>query len=302
MVRQGLLCGSALILISLTAEALPSTAPAFARVAAVQPPVWVERAGATAALAVGAPLYEGDRYFTGPGARLHISLVDASTVKLGENAEFSLPVLALKRADADAPGFLKGALKVLKGAFRFTTSALGKLKKREIEVSIGPTITAGIRGTDIWGKSDPEQELLCLLEGQIEIGSPGHATQVMDQARTFYVVPHGKNPLPVAPAPDEKLEKWVPQTELRPDEAALLVGGAYKVGLSSSANRAAAETEVMALAVKGYAAEVMAADVQGRMRYRVVLSGLASLADATRYAELMKQRLGYKTPWVINDR
>ena len=44
------------------------------------------------------------------------------------------------------------SLDVLSGAFRFTTQALTKFRgERDVKVRI-VKITAGIRGTDLWGK------------------------------------------------------------------------------------------------------------------------------------------------------
>jgi hypothetical protein len=44
----------------------------------------------------------------------------------------------------------RAALTVLAGAFRFTTDALDN-RKRDVAVK-AKLVTAGIRGTDLWGK------------------------------------------------------------------------------------------------------------------------------------------------------
>ena len=33
-------------------------------------------------------------------------------------------------------------------------------------------MTAGIRGTDLWGSSDAERDLVCLVEGRITVTHP----------------------------------------------------------------------------------------------------------------------------------
>ena len=33
------------------------------------------------------------------------------------------------------------------------------------------TVTAGIRGTDLWGKSAADRQIVCLIEGRIEVGA-----------------------------------------------------------------------------------------------------------------------------------
>jgi cell division protein FtsN len=166
-------------------------------------------------------------------------------------------------------------------------------------VAIGPTITAGIRGTDIWGRSDREQELLCLIEGMIEIGGPGQARQVMDQPLTFYVVPRDQPALPVASAPAGQLERWTAQTELNPDRPAMSAEGGYMVGLESHLAADAAHAAVTRLDERGYAAEVVRAAIAGQTWYRVVLSGFGSAAEAARFAAEARSSLGLQSPWVI---
>lgn len=294
MRTQGLRRLTALMLVSGSLQAAP-----LASVESLQPPVWVERGGTRTALSAGAELKAGDQFFTGAGGRLHITMSDQSVVKLGENGRLDMPRLELKPVEGDEGGLLSSALNVVKGAFRFTTRELGKLRKREVDIAIGPTITAGIRGTDVWGKSDPSQELLCLIEGRIEIGSPGHDTQVMDQAATFYVVPRDAAPLPVAPVPEGKLATWSPQTEMAPEAASLTATGGYIVGVESSTNSDGAQATVKRLSDLGYPAEIMRAQVGGHTWYRVVVTGLQSQAEARRFSEHLKQAIKLKSPWVM---
>lgn len=292
--RLGLLALASLFLSSSPAVAADSSS-ILARAVALQPPVWVERDGGRAALGPGAPLYPGDRYQTGPGARLHLELEDGSTVKLGESAQFDLPALALVD-DGSRDGVLKGALKVVKGAFRFTTSALGALRRRDLDVYIGPTITAGIRGTDIWGKADASRELICLIEGRIEVSSRGSAAQVMDKPLTYYTVPRDQPPQPVIDAPHEEIAGWVPQTELVPDDLVQFAGGRYRLVLASFGALPQAGAESRRLSALGYATDVLA--VPGG-RYRVLMSGFGSRGEALRFAQLLRRRLGIAAPWVM---
>lgn len=263
-----------------------------ARVALLQPPAWIERAGTQGALPPGAMLRPGDRIETGAAGRVHLALADGSVVKLGSEAQFELPALT---ADGEV---LRGVLRVVKGAFRYTTLALGALRRRELDVHIGPTITAGIRGTDIWGKSDPARELLCLIEGSVEVASPGAAPQRMDQPLTFYVVPRGEPPLPVQPTPPGQIEQWAVQTEMRAQAPALRADGARSVALASYAARVEAQAAAARLSAEGYAAEVIAARVRGVARHRLVLRGFGSLEDARAFLDTARQ-LGFPTPWVL---
>lgn len=272
----------------------------LARVQALQPPVWLERAGTKTPLSPGLNLQAGDRFITGPDARLQIWMNDESLVKLGEDAQLEMRALELKPQAKEATGLLRSVLKVARGAFRYTTLAVGKLRPREVQVQIGTRITAGIRGTDIWGKSEDAQNLLVLIEGKIEVTPAGEAARMMETHRTSFTMPKGQPPLPVSPTSEEELAEYVPQTELVRAQAALTPGGKFKLGLSSHGDRAAADKDLKALALQGYAAAIESSDIQGKAWHRVVLPGFASYADAKTYVALMKQRLGYTSPWVIS--
>jgi hypothetical protein len=259
-------------------------AKALARATAVQPPVWIERDGRKEALGAGAVLRANDHISTGAGGRVHIELAEDSIVKLGENADFYIPRLA----QAEAGGLFQSTMKVLKGAFRFTTRTLGKQAQREVDVQIG-VATAGVRGTDIWGKADAEQDLICLLEGKIEVGTEGKPTQKMDQPGTFFAVPKGKAPLPVRPVPQDRLPGFAAQTEMAEDQVALFADGQYMVLVANYDTREEARAEVSRLSKKGYASEVIEPKTQG---YLVVVRGLGSKGEAKRFATHLKRKFG----------
>jgi hypothetical protein len=275
-----------LITLIATLVAAPSFASALATVSAVQPPAWIETNGHKHALPAGQVIVAGDHLTTGAGGRVHIELAESSVVKLGENADFVVPVLnsvSLKADPQQQEPLFKAALKVLTGAFRFTTRALAKTQKREVDVTIG-VATAGIRGTDIWGKSDRAQDLIALLEGHIDVARAGEAAQKMDRPGTFFVVPHGKSPEPIKPAPAKTIADWAAQTELAPDGIAMFAGGPCSATLGRFATREEARAEVERQSQRGYAAEI--AQEQGR--FAVVMRGFGSKAEAARFAKQLK--------------
>jgi hypothetical protein len=146
----GILAAALLALATTQVAAAPA-----AVVEGVQMPAWLERTvtGGTRRipLSPGLELRGGDEVRTGAGSRLYIKLAEGSLVKLGENA--SLRILDLA---PDRGGFFRAALNVLEGAFRFTTDVLAKERRRDVSIRVA-TVTAGIRGTDLWGKSLPER-------------------------------------------------------------------------------------------------------------------------------------------------
>src|SRR5689334_11375639 len=87
----------------------------IATVEAVQYPAWLERGGTTVPLVPGTRLQPKDQLRTGEGARVRMQMGEGSAVKLGERAQFTIE-------SAEDRSIFKSALKVIAGAFRFTTA------------------------------------------------------------------------------------------------------------------------------------------------------------------------------------
>lgn len=146
-------------------------------VEAVRQPAWVERGGKKVPIEAGASLSERDALTTGEGGRLRVRLPEGSAVKLGEKAGLTIE-------KAQAGGVFRGVL-VAVGAFRFTTDPERKDVKRDIEVR-ALNATAGVRGTDFWGKSTRERTFIVLIEGRIEVSSPGRPPVTIDSPLAYY--------------------------------------------------------------------------------------------------------------------
>src|SRR4051812_8431017 len=161
---------AAALLVSTHAAAQPA-----AVVEGVQMPAWVERSGRTSPVAAGMALEAGDQLRTGAGSRLLVKLAEGSLVKLGENGTLHIAEIAPSK------DLFKAAMRVFEGAFRFTTDLAAKQRRRDVKIPVAP-VTAGIRGTDLWGRSRGEREIVCLIEGRIEVGAEGEQPVTMDQA------------------------------------------------------------------------------------------------------------------------
>src|SRR5688572_1990672 len=149
-------------------------APAAAQTLTVEgvvSPAWIERGGARLPVAVGMRLNDKDRVVTGAGARLLLRMAEGSAVKLGENATVAVDGLADKKG-AGVKRVVTAALDVVRGAFRFTTGIFDRRPAgRSVNIRVA-TVTTGIRGTDLWGKSDEKRDLVCLIEGRISVSHP----------------------------------------------------------------------------------------------------------------------------------
>ncbi len=205
-----------------------------ATVEAVQMPAWVERGSARLPLAPGMELQNGDDIRTGANSRLLLKTADGSSVKLGENAKLKLSDMVQQK-----DGVFVAALDVGEGAFRFTTDIFKKLRgKRLVNIRVA-NVTAGVRGTDLWGKSATDKQIVCLIEGRIDVTPPDEQPIVMDQALQFFIRENGKS-LPVGLVDSKQLAQWATETEVAGGAGAARRGGKWKVVLASVDTQAAA--------------------------------------------------------------
>ena len=263
-------------------------APA-AIVDAVQMPAWVERAGKQMPAAAGMELIATDTLRTGASARLYVKLGDGSIVRLGENAKLQLLELVPERS-----GVFKGVIDVLSGAFRFTTEAVAKPRPREFKLRVS-TVTIGIRGTDLWGRSVAQNEIVCLIEGRIETGAEGEQSVVMDQPRQFYRREKGKTQ-PLGFVTSERLAEWGKETDIAPGAGAVRRGGKWKVVLAQVESKADAGALIEKLHAAGYAAESKG---KGK-RHIVQVAHLPSKLEAEALAAKLRGQHGVTDPKVSN--
>jgi hypothetical protein len=284
---------TALVSAAVSAADAPARTAPPALVDAVQMPAWVERDGAAVPVSPGMTLRADDTLRTGANARLLIKLAEGSSVKLGENARLRLAAIETRRDSVFA-----SAMSVLEGAFRFTTDALLRARRREVSITVA-TVTAGIRGTDLWGKAAADRDIVCLIEGRIEVQREGDAAFTMDQPLSFYIAPRGRPALPVQPVNAEQLKQWAEETEIAAGRGAARRGGRWKVVLASGESENEVLQVYQAVRAAGYAAELDPKRVQGRRAYDVRIAQLPSRAEAEALAAALDGRFGVVSPRVV---
>ncbi len=256
--------------------ALPASmalaAPA-ATVEAVQAPAWRDRDGRSMPLEPGMEIKSGDVLRTGAGARAYLMLAEGSRVKLGESARFTLHSRSLQPEKA-----FRAALDVLAGAFRYTTGKLRKAMPRDVAIRVG-TATIGVRGTDVWGRTDKDGDLVALLEGRIEITRAGQSTE-MAEPMTFYDAPAGKA-AEVKPLDAEVFARLARETEIVAGDGAAGLKGKWKVVAGAAPTQAAALDIYDEARGAGFAARIKPLQGEGdTWRYEVVIGGFATAAEA----------------------
>lgn len=195
-----------LLLMGLNFSTLVSAAP-IAVVEAVQEKAAYQREGKQEPLKKGIELRNGDIITTGAKSRVAIRFWDSSLVRLGAHARVSFERLIPPTKPKS--GTLTGLFNVLEGIFRFTSN-----KKPQVEVLVGNTIAIGIRGTDVYALAQADKDLVCLIEGAIQVQA-GEVKTMLTQPREGFIVPKGQPPLPVSLIPEDKFQKWLENTELQ---------------------------------------------------------------------------------------
>ncbi|HTQ73979.1 MAG TPA: FecR domain-containing protein [Burkholderiales bacterium] len=242
----------------------------------------LERGQQIVPLAPGMELREGDRVNTGPRAKLLLKLADGSTVKLGERAS-----LFFDKAKVRDDGVFDAALFVAEGAFRFTTALVEKFRgKRQVVITVN-NVTAGIRGTDLWGKSTKEIDLVCLIEGSVEVTPPGEKPFTMDQPLSYYQLEANLSK-PVATVLADTFREWAAETEQDPGQGVASRRGKWKVSVAAVKKSGDALDIYNALRKAGYPAEIVPEKAGAERVYVVRLSNFESQKDARSAVEALK--------------
>ncbi|MGH8767577.1 MAG: FecR domain-containing protein [Burkholderiales bacterium] len=273
--------GIAALLIS---AAMPLQAAPDAVVEGVQSPAWIIRDGKRQPLAIGTELKSNDEVATGVNSRLLLRLGDGSMVKLGENGQLQISGLLQRRQQ----NFVKATLKVLAGAFRFTTEAVTRTRaRRDITVQFA-TITAGIRGTDIWGKNLGDKEVLVLIEGKVTVTRAGDAPLEMKDPLTYLQAPK-TGAATVNAVLMEQLKAWAAETEIAAGQGAIRKGGLWKLYLASYDRQTDALGLYDSLRRDGYPAHILPQAVDDGQRYRVRIAGFPNEQEANALGARLKE-------------
>lgn len=241
-----LICALAFLLATVF---VPSAMAAAGAVEAVQMPAWLDRAGLTVPVSPGVALQAGDTLRTGTGARLLLKLEEGSLVKLGENARF-----VIEKAQPKG-GVFEAAFNVVNGAFRFTTQTLAKSTRRDVKIRVGQNATIGIRGTDLWGRGRDDKDIVCLIEGKIEITGNDNKLLTLDQPLQFFQSTRSAPPEPLTSLPPPQLEVFAAETEIEFGKGSSAKGN-RKVIVSGFATRDEARQAARGLRTNGYPAEI----------------------------------------------
>jgi hypothetical protein len=135
-----------LLLVTAVVEAAAPSVGRVSRITGDQ--VSVQAQGASARkLAVGDPVFAGERIRTGAGTVLYIEFTDKARFTLGPNTEFEVEQYAEETFHS----------RIFKGAFRFVSGLIARKQDRSMLVNV-PVATIGIRGTQVEAEVSERQE------------------------------------------------------------------------------------------------------------------------------------------------
>lgn len=278
----------------------PEPAPPFdpaaplATVGSLQPPAWLERAGARTPLQPGDTLAAGDRALTGRGGRAQLKLADGATLTLGGDArlEFAAPQAR------GAEGGLVAGLKLLRGSALY---AAGAAPAAPPDLGIGLEAASALRAQgQRFLLRTGRQGVLCNLGHELSVvragGEPLHA-QRPNRCHDLARLAAGK---PAPAREDARLKKWIAATQFRLDGSIQIAGGGWAASVAAVRDAAEAEPHLRKLGSAGYAAAVLPMPA-GHPQYaaRVVVPRFASLDDARRFAREAAPRLGFRGAWPL---
>ncbi len=283
----------------------------LASVQRLQQPTWVERAGVRLPVYPAMELLSGDQLVTSETGKLLLRFADGSDVEIGNSASIHLRQLSMEAeikkvstddaapAESSAEGLFRGALGVLKGAFRFTTTAAGLGRQRAIDISVGEMATIGIRGTDVWGKADPRGDFVVLIEGEISVDRRGAPILTMADPQTIYKVPDGAVDGEVNKVDPADLQRWAMETRLDYGDGVVAGDGPYVVNLASMERVDYAASLLADFQQKGYAVNIDEVGVSGVRWQRLQIIGFLTGADASAFNQSIRQKFPAIQPWVM---
>ncbi|MFT5219043.1 MAG: hypothetical protein ACI9LO_002222 [Planctomycetota bacterium] len=236
-------------------------------------PVWVLHNDNLVPLSPGTVIFANDILSTGRGSRALIQHPGTGTIKLGESAR--VRVLSVDNNKKQHYSF-----EVICGAFpHYPVLDQSTNQKTNVALSIGD-INTELNSASIWGRSNLEKDLFCLIDGTVTVDAEGGDQQQLQQSLTVYLKPKGKAALPVDRVDTGLLQNWLAETELDSLRGVAEDRGEWQLVLLSLTSKAKAAEAVQSYEQKGFAVKRMSVIRQGKVLHRILLQGFVSIDDA----------------------
>ena len=249
------------------------------------------RSDSLVALSPGSVILANDILSTGRGSRALIQHPGTGTIKLGESAR--VRVVSVNNNKQQHYRF-----EVLRGAFRYypalTQSAS---QKSTVAITIGD-INTELYSAAIWGRSNLEKDLFCLIEGTVVVDATGDDRQQLQQSLAVYLKPKGEKALPVGRVDTDLLRSWLSETDLDSLRGIADEQGEWQLVLLSLTSAAKAAAMALKYEQKGFAVKKLSVVRQGKVLHRILLQGFVSIDDALSARSQLSSYLDINDAWV----
>jgi hypothetical protein len=148
--------------------------------------VAAQRDGNMRALHLGAAVYQGDRLFTGSGAKVAIEFRDGSSLTVGSATEVVISEYVL---DGEGRG-VRGVVSLIFGIVR---TSLSDLWRSGFEVRARAAV-ASVRSTDWVTESQADKSSVFVVDGAVAVSPTAGGNEVLVPADNGVDVPTGGNP------------------------------------------------------------------------------------------------------------
>ena len=264
-------------------------------VESVQTPAWLQVEGKRKALSPGQILKADHQVITGQTGKTILKLPEGSQIKLGNNATFNIN--SASNNNQSNSQIFNAAFRILKGAFRFTTSAFAPKSRRDIKIST-TTATIGIRGTDLWGRVKETEDLVALLEGKISIERTNEDPIIMTEALSVYTASVNQPANPLSNVDIDTVNQLALETEHDLGNGIIVENGPYTVFVGSSKELNRAQALQQQYQDTGFPAEVIENNIDGIKWYRIGISGFKTYGDADYFSQLAADQFNAINPWI----
>ena len=271
---------------------LPFTSAHSLEVDAINYPAWLVRDYETRPLLPGARIAANDLVRTGDGGRVRLRFDDGASLGLGQKSRLLVESLSPPAAGAASEGPVR--LQVLRGVFRFASAAASA--PPALEIGIG-AIAARVESAEFWGRSDQQQDLACLMSGNINVVADGEAAP-LQQPLSCYVKPRAAAALPVDQVDERQHRLWLAESEIDTAAGVAAADGEWQLVLISFSEVDRADRELWRLRELGYPVSKKSVIRQGRTLHRLLIPGFVSIEAAKAAGGRLEERLGIRDAWV----
>ncbi len=259
---------------------------------ALRMPAWVARNGVRLPAVVGTRLQSGDQLITGADARLTLRIGEGALLALGQDAVAELSFFG-EGDQVDSAT----QVSVFTGSLHLTRLD-APANAAELSVRLA-SVVARLRAADLWVSSVPEGEIVCLIDGAIEVDHGKDATVRIDSPFACYQAPRAAAPVAVVQGDLGQIVRYTAQDYLKPGSGQVSAQGKWRVRLLVSQDQLSVLNAYAALRQQGYAAEFRPGGSSTHRVYEITLSGFVTEADAQTVADRLAAIRGLE-PVVTN--